>query len=343
MKQIYREDKRIKAIELIKNSDLFSHGKAGFIIGKKGKEYQEILLDGINNVYAPIRDGVLDYFTKNKFDFWRLKGEPQNKPTGHTLSSQVCCINHLFPIRQDKENVLKIAKFIAPDIVDIFPIETDEISTQGYILFEAVSDKDHLNELNVTRGSNCTSIDALIYGQTGNHEKIILPIEWKYTEYYNNEDKSIEDQKNSPKGNEKSGKERLKRYSQLINNSTYLKYLEPLRGSLYFFEPFYQLMRQTLWTEQMLNHKDSERIKADNYIHVHIIPKENIDLLDKKYKITNKNMEESWRECLKFQNKYRIISPIEILKCIDKDKYSDLLEYLKERYWSEQWSSQYGV
>jgi hypothetical protein len=42
-------------------------------------------------------------------------------------------------------------------------------------------------------------------------------------------------------------------------------------------------MRQTLWAEQMIAHKDSETIKADHYIHVHVIPQENNELLDKIY------------------------------------------------------------
>jgi hypothetical protein len=35
----------------------------------------------------------------------------------------------------------------------------------------------------------------------------------------------------------------------------------------------------------MIEYKNDERIKADYFIHVHIIPKENNDLLNKKYKV----------------------------------------------------------
>jgi hypothetical protein len=95
-----------------------------------------------------------------------------------------------------------------------------------------------------------------------------------------------------------------------------------------------QLMRQTLWAEQMVQHKNNERIKADDYIHVHIIPNENNELLKINYRVTGKNMEDSWRENLKEQKKYQIITPTHLLENIDKDKYKDLIEYIKTRYWN---------
>jgi hypothetical protein len=104
---------------------------------------------------------------------------------------------------------------VCSDFVDVLPIITDKYSP-GYIQFEAVSDKDHLNEGQPTRGSNCASVDALIYALHTDGNKYLIPIEWKYTEKYTNEDKSIEDREGESKGNELRGKERLSRYSQLL-------------------------------------------------------------------------------------------------------------------------------
>lgn len=50
-------------------------------------------------------------------------------------------------------------------------------------------------------------------------------------------------------------------------------------------------MRQTLWAEQMIKNKATERIKADHYLHIHVIPNNNVDLLQKTYKFSNQNME----------------------------------------------------
>jgi len=338
MKIDYREHERLKSINLIQNTDFFESAKSGRIIKYKEKDYpkDEILLDGINNIYEPIRNDVLEYFVKNEISFWHAPraSEPRYKPTGHTLSSQVCCINHLFPIRHDETTVLSIAKQFCPGIKEVFIIPTDKY-LPGYIQFESVTDKDYLHELKTTRGSNCTSVDALIYGLHEDNKKYIIPIEWKYTEYYDNQDKSIEDRDGEIKGTEGKGKERLERYSTLINNSRYLKSLSSYRNSVYYFEPFYQLMRQTLWAEQIIKHNKTETITAEDYMHIHIIPGKNLKLLEKKYKSSGKNMEDTWKNCLNHTEKYKIVDPENILEILDKKKYNKLIEYLNKRYWGK--------
>jgi hypothetical protein len=329
----YQEKERTKAIELIANSELFEGCKAG---GKfRGIERNFVLLNGNYNLFKHIREEVKTYFTENGISWWGGQ-----KPTPHTLSSQISCLNHLYPIRNDRLEVLKIAQKICKDIVDVFEIETDKF-LPAYISFEAVSDTDHLNESKEeqkpTRGSNCTSIDALIYAKHKSGKKFILPIEWKYTEHYNNADKSVEDRKSEPKGTNGKGQERMDRYVNgnpfLIPNSKQLKIQSDYKSSVYFFEPFYQLMRQTLWAEQMIVHRNSEKISAEEFIHCHIMPQENSDLLDKEYPCSGKNMETTWRECLQDQGKYKIISPKDLLADIDPNKYADLKEYLEKRYW----------
>lgn len=126
----------------------------------------------------------------------------------------------------------------------------------------------------------------------------------------------------------------MKRYSRLIDNSKQLIKIEDgYSGSVYFFEPFYQLMRQTLWAEQMKNHKEDEDIKADDYIHVHVVPRGNKELLQKKYKRSNKDMLTTWKSCLKNPDKYVLISPAEFFSKLSCEKWRDLICYLKARYW----------
>ena len=324
----YQENERKKAIELIKNSELFENCKAG---GKfMGETRDFVLSNGNYNLFKSVREEIKAYFKENAISWWGGQ-----KPTGHILSSQIACLNHLYPIRNDKNEVLKIAQIICEDIVDVLKIETDKFASE-YIAFEVVSDKDYLNECKEgqkpTRGSNCTSIDALIYAKHKNGKNYILPIEWKYTEHYNNTNKAVEDRKGEPKGTNGKGKERLDRYVNncpcLIPNS---EQLQP-KTDVFFFEPFYQLMRQTLWTEQMIAHRNSERISAEDFIHAHIIPKENGDLLGKIYPCSSKDMETTWRVCLQDQSKYKIISPKDLLANLDP-KYADLKNYLAARYW----------
>lgn len=123
---------------------------------------------------------------------------------------------------------------------------------------------------------------------------------------------------------------RKNRYTKLINNSLQLK---SESHDIYYFEPFCQLMRQTLWAEQMVVHKDSETISADDFFHIHVIPTENKGLLVKNYKCSCKAMEDTWRSCINDQDKYLIVTSEDLLIKIQRNKYRELIEYLNKRYW----------
>lgn len=62
-------------------------------------------------------------------------------------------------MRNDFQAVSSLLKTINPDLIEPIIINTDKYSP-GFIQFEAISDKDHLNEIYSTRGNNCTSIDV---------------------------------------------------------------------------------------------------------------------------------------------------------------------------------------
>jgi hypothetical protein len=313
----YQENQREKVVRLLsERSEIFYGGEGGgYFMGKEGDERLFVLTDCMKNFYQPIKEMVVEYFDKNNIDWWGGKKEP----TGHTLSSQIACLNHLFAIRKDKQAVLSLLKSVSDDFEDVFEIETDKFNS-AYIQFEAVSDRDNLREEQTSRGSKCTSIDALIFAKHKDGTKWLIPIEWKYTEHYQNEDKA-----SGEKGEVRKG-----RYTDIINNSNQL---QSENHDCYYFEPFYQLMRQTLWAEQIIKNKETERLKADNFLHIHIIPKENDDLLKKVYKCSGLDMENTWRKNLKDNTKYRIVSPEIFLQNIDHNKYSELIDYLKIRYW----------
>ena len=136
-----------------------------------------------------------------------------------------------------------------------------------------VSSRDYLNEDGPTRGANCTSVDAFIYATDDNGERWLIPIEWKYTESYQREDKSAEDYKGrGQKGKHGKGEKRLGRYADLINSSEQLIPLPDYHGSIYFQKPFYKLMRQTLWAEQICRSKEESVIPAQHFVHVHVCP-----------------------------------------------------------------------
>lgn len=316
----YQEKERAKAENLIKVGDsVFYGGKAGKFFMTKNRDF--VLLDRKKNIYSPICADVIEYFRENNISWWGGK-----LPTGHVLSSQIACVNYLFNIRSDKSAVMAILRSISDDFQDVYPITTDKY-LPAFIQFESVSDNDYLNEGKPTRGNNCTSIDALIFAQHNDGSKWLIPIEWKYTEFYSNQNKAIEGYKADPI--DCKGEVRKRRYTDLINKSKQLKSFD---HTCFYFEPFYQLMRQTLWAEQMVINNKRETLKAENYLHVHVIPPENGDLLNKVYKCSGLDMEHTWRNHLTDQSKYVIISPKKLLSGIDNEKYQNLLKYINGRY-----------
>lgn len=305
-----------------------------------------------HNLFEEIRESCENYFKEEGISFWGGSDIPN-----HILSSQVACLNHLFAIREDKDAVTSLAKKLCDGQFDVECVEKVCCDKDPqYIAFEVVTDKDHLNEdpkhQGLRRGEYCTSIDAVIVAKLTSGDRLLLPIEWKYTESYGPHDKSKEDDPKKPMIPEAKGKNRLERYSNLIHNhlnriepskeqenpSQLAEDILPYRGSIYFQDPYYQLMRQTLWAEQLIVHSAEERIKANNYLHINVIPESNADLLNKGYDKYSK-MEEAWKSCLKDETKYKIVDPKIIGEVLneynDSKKYSNLMEYLKTRYWEQ--------
>jgi hypothetical protein len=89
-------------------------------------------------------------------------------------------------------------------------------------------------------------------------------------------------------------------------------------------------MRQTLWAEQLMIHKVSG-YEADDYLHLHIIPAENVELLNKKYPCSGKGMKETWQSCLIDSDKYVVISPKDLWGKQESD--TAIYRYLEHRYW----------
>jgi hypothetical protein len=304
----FKTEQKERGLKLIREG--FFDGDPGYGL-LKNRKYPFVLQDGTHNLFMSIRDKALLYFEKNDVDWWGGK-----YPTGHILSSQIACLNHLFPIRQDPEAVLNLLKSVSDDFVEVLLIAEE---MEGYVMFEAVGGPvNYLNEGVNTRGSNCTSVDAFIYARHKDGQRFLIPIEWKYVEVYPGKD-------DKSKGSR--GETRKSRYLGLIDGSDYL---DSNTLSCCWFEPFYQLMRQTLWAGQILKYKPDGFV-ADDYLHLHVIPEANAELLDRKYPCSNKGMEATWKNCLTDPSKYIVLSPEKLWS--HQDESTDIYKYLKERYW----------
>lgn len=145
MKYIERE--RQKSIRI--REQIFRDPGNGMFFGK---EREFVLSEPILNLWEGIRFDVKNYFEKNGIPWWSGNGEP----TGHLLSSQVACVNHLYPIRQRKDCIDKILKSISPELFESSFIDS------GYIEFEKTGEQPLGKERSVQRGANSTSIDSFM-------------------------------------------------------------------------------------------------------------------------------------------------------------------------------------
>jgi hypothetical protein len=300
----YREDQRRKAIGI---RDGIFRDPGGGLFSKKEREF--VLQDPSLNLWAGIRTDAINYFDRNSIQWW--KEEDKNEPTGHLLSSQVACINHLYFIRQRKDMATKILQAVSD------PIEEAVIVDDGYVEFEANGAINYLAERAHTRGANSTSVDAIMVGKKGNGKNTLFLIEWKYTETYARENKYIA--------------RRSKLYDKLLSDPECPIATEDFE-SLYY-EPYYQLMRQTLLGWKMVQARE---YNCDEYIHLHIIPEENKELKDTvtSPKLSGSNMSKAWKNVLRQPEKYQIISPESFIRpadvCLDTATF---ISYLEKRYW----------
>ena len=113
-----------------------------------GKPRAFVLSDPEINLWEGIRADAIDYFSRNKITWWG--GGIDNKPTGHLLSSQIACVNHLYALRQRPDLALAVLAAIDPDVIDA------EIVEDGFVAFEFIGSKRYLQERAFTRGANCS-------------------------------------------------------------------------------------------------------------------------------------------------------------------------------------------
>ncbi len=203
------------------------------------------------NLFPPIRDAAIDYFSKNQI-VWH-SGPLPDMPSNHLCSSQVFCVNFLFPFFDKPEALKSLLLLIFPDIHRILPIENEN----QYIAFEWIGDQNYLNEkpsLNNERkrGLGTTSIDAVVLLETTSNEHQFVLIEWKYAEFYQNQYLRFS----------QGGTDRSLLYKPLLTSENC-----PIRKDLLqsfddlLYDPFYQMLRQQLLAYKIEQiHKENVQI-----------------------------------------------------------------------------------
>lgn len=290
--------------------------------------------DSTKNLFAPIRKEALEYFARYRITWWN-QYEDRYFPTGHLLSSQIHCLNHLFAIRKDDKAVLALIRPIGekagvhfdsvlPSFIDKHEAYWDKehnepVYNSNYISFEFVChNMKLLNESHESRGENCTSVDAFVYAKAGK-DYWLIPIEWKYTEAY---DSTFKDADN------------YDRYTDFVTPNSRIQSWH----NLYRKDPFYELGRQTLLMEQLIKEKPlvgkisskypQHKLKADKFLHIVVIPNDNKEMRAdaEKFKVQLKD---------EYKPLFQIIDPQILLNPLHGfSQHDELLTYLQTRYWN---------
>jgi hypothetical protein len=300
----YIEDQRNRAIQ-IRDAIFRDPGGGEF----RGLKRDFMLKDPSLNLWSGIREDAKQYFKKYRIPLWQGSA---GDPTGHLLSSQIACLNHLYYVRQRKDIATSLLQQVNPDIAEALIVD------DGFVEFEYIGKQQYLKEKSFTRGARCTSIDAVMLGVTSKAKRILFLIEWKYTENYHGENKYIP--------------ERAAIYDSLITHpdSPFVPGVDP---KSFYFEPFYQMMRQTLLGNLFVQNHE---LGCADCVNVHVIPNANLEL---KKTITSpafkgRDIHEVWKKTLKRPDSYLAIDPELLCKAASElvDTHS-WLSYLKARYW----------
>ena len=282
------------------------------------------------NLMEEVRNEVEKYFTENNIQFWNtgeIRPKGINKPSGHMLSSQVACINHLFFFRHQQDVATSILKGIDNNVKTALHLDNDK-PNHGFVSFEVIGKENYLKERSHTRGVFSTSIDAVMLAEMQDESRKLFFIEWKYVEQYIGK---------PSKFNEEGGERRKETYLPLLKEKDCPLKIKDLNDKFIediFYEPFYQLMRQTLLAHEMIKAKD---FGASDYIHLHLIPNDNHELKLKNPSIVillGNTLEETWSNLLKSPEKYKTIDPKVFLEPARKfSNVTKAMNYLEQRYW----------
>lgn len=274
------------------------------------------LQDGKDNLYCGATEAI-GYFGENRIPWRSPNHQSFLIPSTDMPSSQMQCVNYLFPLCRDKKVVLQLAQLFDSSINDVL-LPILPCYGEQYIDFGFVYNNMRLlgeGAKNTLRGGVWTSADACIMARRG-EKKILILIEWKYTESYcDSFEKNV-------------GSTILRsRYNRLMKQSEQLVEFPAPEYGYYYYEPFYKLMRQTLLAEGIVREK-----VADDYLHVVVAPATNGDLFENNFSFTFDNLETTWKHCLRNPDKFVMIDSGRILREVISSARPSLAKYLKKRY-----------
>jgi hypothetical protein len=217
-----------------------------------------------HNLFHGIREDALHTWKRHGI-VWHSSALP-GLPSNHLCSSQVFCVNLLFPFIDKPETLADALRPFFPDIARMLPVED-----KRYIAFEWIGDINYLKEEprigeSRIRGAGNTSIDAMMMYESQEGQKVMLLLETKYSESYGVFYKRFRS----------DGTDRFENYEEFFNNTSGPINLETAPNLTDFlYEPFYQLLRHSLLASQIMH---TGKPKVDRVQVVHLTVTDNVDL-----------------------------------------------------------------
>ena len=275
------------------------------------------------NLFPGIRQSAPAYFASQGI---KWHDGQDGKPSNHLCSSQVCCLNFLFPFADRPRALAEVFRPVFPAIREMLPIENGQ-----FIACEWIGKENYLGEKisrngKRTRGANFTSADAaVLFEQTDGKRQFVL-IEWKYTESYGG----------TPLKISMNGTDRTAIYRPLFDRDDcpINKDLLPNFGSL-FYEPFYQLMRQQFLAHEM---ECAHELGADKVSVLHVAPACNSDfqrVTSAELQPLGKTATEVWKRLVMPGDRFISVSAEQLFGGLSEERLPESrewLEYIFARY-----------
>ena len=236
-------------------------------------------------------------------------------------SSQVLCVNLLFPFIDKPEKLINIVSAIYPEAVKMLPLDNRVFGgdKETYLSFEW---KDHNNLLSEPR--NLTTVDVVFKFADRQGKTHLVLSEFKYAESYNNESKLFSGKKTN----------RFKIYENFLKSADCQIKWEEMRinPEALFFDPFDQLMRLQLLASEM------ERIKfdkADIVSALLLVPHENRDYLDnitsRELSQYGKTVPEVWNEIVE-EGRFEFFGVEDLVENVLMNQLEEDKKYIEIRY-----------
>ena len=272
------------------------------------------------NLFPPIRQAAMAFFANHNIA-WH---QGQNgKPSIHLCSSQVACVNFLFPFTDKPIELANLLRSVFPQIDHMIPVE-DGL----YVSFEWIGAENYLGERasktgNRTRGANFTSADTIVMFEDRDKIRQAVLIEWKYTESYGG----------SYLGFSTSGTDRRKIYQHLFDDPDCIVDTDLLPGvDALYYEPFYQFMRQQFLAARM---EDAHEMGADVVSLLHISPDANGDFK----RITSPLLiglgatsTGVWKRLVKDEGSFISVHAEDLFRWFETEEMQDWKSYMQARY-----------